>query len=345
MKAFNGAHKNQQGFTLIELMIALTLGLILIAAAVRLLLSGQVGYRIQQGAGDVQDSAVFGLDLITHEIMAANLGARLVMTDNSPWTGIVMTGSNTSNGVEVGNLRGLTVGAGLVTLSDGSTTASAPAWTGLSNVIKTTGGALASDQLVIQYRVPNGGTKDCEGNTVSGPTVDANGKNQDTVLVERFFLRADTIKAGNETTDAQAIVLACNAGNYAIPAATDASPNTIKTKTAIAWNSTNYGTAGTSLMNRVDYFHVLLGTQNGSSIKYQTPAQYMTGHSDIVDKLPIVAVQIGVIVRANNTINSGQLKAADTYQVLDQAVKIDKDPDKYIRKVYTQTIFLRNGRV
>ena len=49
---------HQTGFTLIELMISLTLGLILVAVAIQLLVSGQVNYRIQTAAASVQDSGV-----------------------------------------------------------------------------------------------------------------------------------------------------------------------------------------------------------------------------------------------------------------------------------------------
>ena len=52
----------QKGFTLIELMIALALGLVITASAILLFFTGQKGYFLQRGMADVQDNANFGLN-------------------------------------------------------------------------------------------------------------------------------------------------------------------------------------------------------------------------------------------------------------------------------------------
>ena len=65
---------HQSGFTLIELMIAITLGLILVAVAIQLLISGQVNYRIQTSASSLQDSGVFAVNYVTKNIRLANHG-------------------------------------------------------------------------------------------------------------------------------------------------------------------------------------------------------------------------------------------------------------------------------
>ena len=62
----NGANdmSQQRGVTLVELMIALTLGAVVIAGVVQIFLSGQQSYRLQRGLGLVQDNgrtAVFFL--------------------------------------------------------------------------------------------------------------------------------------------------------------------------------------------------------------------------------------------------------------------------------------------
>jgi type IV pilus assembly protein PilW len=57
--------KSQEGFTLVELMIALALGLIVVAAATLLFLTGLRSSSMQQGVSDLQDNANFGLNYIT----------------------------------------------------------------------------------------------------------------------------------------------------------------------------------------------------------------------------------------------------------------------------------------
>lgn len=63
----------QKGFTLIELMIALTLGLLISAAALMIFLSSQRSLVIQAGMGDIQQNTIFGLSALTHELRHANL--------------------------------------------------------------------------------------------------------------------------------------------------------------------------------------------------------------------------------------------------------------------------------
>lgn len=79
----------QAGFTLIELMIAITLGLILVAVAIQMLISGQRNYRIQSSAASLQDSGLFGINYVTKNIRLANHGNAGIINDESLYGGIV----------------------------------------------------------------------------------------------------------------------------------------------------------------------------------------------------------------------------------------------------------------
>lgn len=57
MNAFR--FRRQQGMTLIELMIALVLGLFVIAGVIQVFMSGRASYRVQEGLGRLQESARF----------------------------------------------------------------------------------------------------------------------------------------------------------------------------------------------------------------------------------------------------------------------------------------------
>lgn len=65
--------RQQNGYTLMELLIALTLGLVIIAAATMLFLTGVRSQAMQQGVADLQDNANFGLNYITQDLRLANL--------------------------------------------------------------------------------------------------------------------------------------------------------------------------------------------------------------------------------------------------------------------------------
>lgn len=65
--------KNQQGFTLLELMISLAIGLLVVSAATAIFLSAQRSLGFQLGMGDVQQNSNFGLAMLTHDLRHANL--------------------------------------------------------------------------------------------------------------------------------------------------------------------------------------------------------------------------------------------------------------------------------
>ncbi|MFX5797395.1 prepilin-type N-terminal cleavage/methylation domain-containing protein, partial [Acinetobacter baumannii] len=80
----------QQGFTLIELMVALALGLILVAAATQLFIGGILSSRLQKANAEIQDSGIFGLDYIVRDIRLVNYGNIInpQLNDTTPWGGI-----------------------------------------------------------------------------------------------------------------------------------------------------------------------------------------------------------------------------------------------------------------
>ena len=60
-----------RGLALVELMIALVLGLVIIGAATGIMLSGIQGFRTTQGLSQVQDSARVGFELLARDIRQA----------------------------------------------------------------------------------------------------------------------------------------------------------------------------------------------------------------------------------------------------------------------------------
>ena len=86
--------KFHAGFTLIELMIALALGLVIAAAATMLFLTGQKSYVLQSGMSDLQDNANFGLNYIVKDIRLTNLNVVKASTnDETQYGGVILTSS------------------------------------------------------------------------------------------------------------------------------------------------------------------------------------------------------------------------------------------------------------
>lgn len=349
------------GFTLVELMISLALGLIIVAAAILLFLTGQKSLAMQQGVAELQDNANFGLNYITQDIRLANLNTKdAAINAQTLYGGIVLTSANSSFVTKTTKTEaaGVTVETkypnlpvsiagladNLLTQNNGTTTAATTGngWQGVSNVKDSaTGTALKSDQLVIQYlpqyRIEKRGTgasaydvyvagSDCEGKKlefrVLPNAADANGLQ---MVVQRYFLRQDSNKASNESSP---LALACDAGYYA--------------KTGSPTSITNYGDAGEIIMKRVDYFRVLLGIQNGTNYRYVSIADYM---AMTAPRPRIVSVQLGALVRSTQSVGADSaVKADQEFKVLDQTVKANALTDpKYIRQVVSQTVALRNA--
>lgn len=351
--------KAQSGFTLIELMVALALGLIITAAAIALLLTGQKSYSLQQGVADLQDNANFGLNYIARDIRLSNLNTTVAeVNDETAYGGIVLTSSENATkapakapavGDPLSNLyksiKDATADEALLSRSNGQ-----DGWSGNSNVQAKEDGEGASeespnyvdiysDQLVIQYKpqyIQEGnnwfGGYDCEGNKIEfASTVTTGGVTKDAplrIIVQRYFLREDSSKNAREPN--MALALACDAGWY------NESGNPSKVE--------RYGDAGQIIMKRVDHFRVLLGIQNGGSHRYISIKDYM--ELDAGARPRILSVQLGILARSAQAISKDSLiKDDQEFQVLDQAVKV-KEPaintTKHVRQVVSQTVALRN---
>lgn len=169
---------DSSGFTLIELMISLVLGLLISAAVIQVYIINARTSIVQQSASEVQDTTIFALQAIDDHIRVANLGNPISnITDTTNHGGIVLSTTNLgkSNATEAKYL---------------TASAESSSWTGLSNIA-----GVESDQLTIQYKnITSSSLYDCEGAEIVSGSSDW--------VVERYFIRGTG-------TD---LVLACAAG-------------------------------------------------------------------------------------------------------------------------------------
>ena len=315
----------QAGFTLVELMVALALGLLISAAAIQLFLGGLLTSRMQQANAELQNSGVFGLDYVARDLRLANY----INTDfpelneQTPWGGVVLTARTAalSNANIPIPAAAPFISQGLLSHSPGDTVSTvANEWQGLSNV------SLASDQLTIQFVAPNA-MVNCEG---------ANVQAGDYVIQRYFVRRADA--AATTGTD---YGLACDA-NTPTPTATPAvaEPTTI----------TGFGGAGELVMPRVDHFAVQLGVRNeAGNMAYYTINQYRTAAAAARAALPpaepprIVSVKMAVLVRSTDNTRNNDIDLTRSINILNQNVTLTDTTNRFARRVYSTAVTFRNG--
>lgn len=312
----------QSGFTLLELMIALSLGLIVSAIAIQLALTGQRGVSTQQALSDLQNDSLFGLEAFVREIRLANLNAvEPMINDTVLHGGIVLDARNYTQKFKIGEDGKPTTTLDITlknALSEGAVSDS-------SNLV-----GQASDQLVIQYKNSMGNQFDCEGRQIV----------KDAYVVQRYFLRNDT----NRGDPNKSLALACKAFSYMgdEPAEIDLSGD------------------GQIMIPRVDHLSVQLVVARDGMNSTCSAAADADGQLDCFGQISIddykkltgavkpqiVAVKVGLLVRSNNTVGNNDLFNADKeYQILNTQAKLSPDEKNklYMRNVVTQTIAIRNG--
>ena len=174
------------GFTLIELMISLVLGLLISAAVIQIYVINTRTVTIQQSASEVQDSSIFALQALEEHIRFANLGNPITsISSTSNHGGVVLTPTN--------------LGTANTTLTTLLTNDSGSAgFTSVSNMAN-----VASDQLTIQYKnITPSPLYDCQGAEIAAGSSDW--------VVERYFVRLAT--GTTASTGVQNLALACAAG-------------------------------------------------------------------------------------------------------------------------------------
>lgn len=309
---------HQSGFTLIELMISLVLGLIISAAVIQIYIINVKTSSVQVSGSELQDASVFGLQQLEKKVRVANLGNPATRIDGTTAKGgIVLTAAN------LGITATPYANVGYLTRRADDDTGGTNGWTGISNT------AVPSDQLTIQYTNITGSPfSDCEGSAVE----------VNDIAVERYFLRPVT---GDSSSGAvKNLVLACDAGRV------DAAVGGFKTMTSNS-DPRNFGQAGQEYIINVDQFKVLLGVHydsgsNAGQLMYLPSNAYL---SITTDKPAITAIKMGLIVHGTTPILNSDDQTSFTLLGQSNVLKTDTARQKQVRTTYETTTLLRNARV
>lgn len=351
----------QKGFTLIELMIAVVIGLIITAAAAQVYVMGVRNASIQKAASGVLDANVFGLQQIEKNVRMAGLGLGMSTNLNRDCSGLVISTNNnnrfncsdgspasdaTNSDIYTIKLEGITGGVGLA--HDMRTLAAK----GPSNTSNTD-----TPQLTIQFRAPVD-MRDCEGRLALGPRqvngwqhgrkLDDNSAKINVdgqVIIERYFV--------HRNTEGQ-LELRCDAGRYVLEHITNEAdlpriltPDQQQAYQAAAIVGENSPVRGMGaddalIISGIDDFQVRLGVKGASGIRYATIAQYEQG--EVAGE--VVAVKMAILAKGNFPIPQNDAVANPEYKIFenDNVTMATGQPTNSIRRVYESTVMLRNSR-
>lgn len=126
-------NRHQQGFTLVEIMVAMTISLLLLAGVMQIFLGSKVTYQLQNSIGRLQENVRFSMDIMTQ-----NIGMAGYTTDDMPLPS-VFNAAGTAENVTANATLGFSVGA-----------------------------STASDTISINYKAAT----DCLGNATGGIATD-----------------------------------------------------------------------------------------------------------------------------------------------------------------------------
>lgn len=317
-------HIHRTGYTLVELMIALALGLIIVAAVLSIYLNSQRSLVLQSSLGELQENANFGMRLLAHDIRHANLNMGNAEQQINPLvlgSGIVLNQANLPKAFSEGPTAIANLGTLYLTraATDSDNTSSGK-----------------SDQLTIQYRPSVTTVYDCEGQKIESAST--------ATILQRYFLDKIDTPAGEPPSYA----LRCDAAIY------KTGSTTIE----------GLGKGAEQLLTRIEAFRVRFGIKNpDGTLRYASIAQYQALSDAIVNnpanqcstapdsclaKLPnIISVELSVLARsqgriganaANNPVSSFQLAGTDV--TLKGNAQTHQN---YLHQVVTQVVALRNG--
>lgn len=335
-KPTNSLPINQQGFTLVELMISLTLGLLISAAVMQVYITNVRSVTLQDAGSSIIDSSVFGIPVLEDHIRLANLGLADTINDTNAGAGVVFTAAGNLKDIKLTGDEEVPL-ALLTNTGDVATTGTGNQWSA------KTATDTPSGQLTIQFRAPQD-MFDCEGRPVLGPrAVNINKVKKvidGQIVIERYYLNAQDATKPNQLS------LYCDAGKYITEYMDDYTEQGETDKPATVLTDKDlikdFGDKGVIVVQNMDYFDILLGTKEASDIRYYTVKQYMA----LTDKPDVISLKVGGIIRSDNVVQTSEL--SNEFSVLGNDIALKTDATdvekKYLRFAFQNEIALRNAR-
>lgn len=326
-------NNQQAGFTLLELMIALVLGLLIVAAGLAVFLSGQRSSILQNGMSELQNNANFGLAMMTHDLRHTNLNTPSTQKVNNKevGSGVIFGTANLPSSLSDVNVnfftrQGNSVGATAVN-SDQLTIQYVPEYKKVTRNVcpSTTPDCAATEkEEAVTYEFDG---VDCEGNVLKFSEV--------RTIVQRYHLKPDSSQVTGQPT---AYSLYCDAGSY-------------KEGDTVITGMSSVTANGQQLMQRVDAFKVRLVVKDpNKKMRYMTINEYQASMSASVTNKNnfnnVVAVEVGALVRSTFPMASEELiDPTRTFDMLGETLQLrdaQQNGGRYLREVFSQVVAFRN---
>lgn len=360
-------HRRASGFSLIELMVAMVIGLILIAGVMQIFLGNRQAQRIEQSVSRIEENGRIAMDLISQDMRAAGFyGCSRTLTGEITASGQTIFSIKAapatftvpvSNDFLTNSVRGFQRDSGGVW---------SPVLTTDLNSGSITSARKSSDLVAIYYGQPTAAK--LTGNIFATMDVVAtsNGTSisQNSQVLVGNCAATDLITVTNSPAAGTTITLqhAASGNTSSSLTATAAQPYGTDSKisqfiehvyfvkdsgrksplgqTIYSLYRRDNGAAPQELVEGIEFLHILYGEQlTGGNIRY-VPA-----NAAGINWSNVVSVQIAMLAQSFDSVRDND--DVNTYTLLDQSIgatgtTITHSGGRSLRRVYNATIELRN---
>lgn len=326
----------QQGLTLIEIMVALTLSLVLMGGVIQLFLSSKQTYRTNEALASLQESARFALDNITRDARIASYQGCLDPNDPRIFPGVAVINNP-------------------------------PLVSFMESGIEGTEGSAASDSLTLRSATAVSASLVQDTDPVNGSMViDVNRQNiaTDNIVVIADCATAHVVRVTDVTIDETTgnTTISFDATENDLAVFENKAYQPINTK-VMGFSTAEYTVADTGRKNtRGEAIFALfrngvelvegveqLQVQYGERVSNDTKVRFVDADDGSLDMTKVVSVRIGLLVAATQA-TAGQ-DDNQTYSLVGTAVgpagggtTVTHAVDQRIRRAFNTTISLRNRR-
>ena len=331
-KCYLGLHR-QQGVTLVELMIALAIGLLVTIAMLKVYVDSSRLYRFNEGLARVQENGRFALEFIRRDARVAGFWG--CNSDAEPYNGISAT-SDAYIDVAAGHITG--------TSDDGLNSADSITFrsaTG-SGAPVTANMSGTDDNITVDSPLAVGKAaliSDCEQSDVFQVT-----GNDGAVL--KHGVGANTLPDLKNPYATGARVYEAREITYCVAngAGKDKDGNWIPSlRRADGKGSASACENGDELLEGIEDMQILYGEDTDAD---GTANRYVAINSGELQKNRIVSVRISLLVRSiNNNLTTEPSPYIYPPWVIPPTPTTPDEDDKYLRKIFTTTITLRNKAI
>lgn len=316
---------NQTGLSLVELMIAITLGLIVSGAVATIFLQSKASYSQNDEIGYLQDNGRFALNTIAHDLELAGFFGGMA----APGTIVFETDSTVDDYL----MAGIECGPATKVING---TAS---WTyDARSAINYRSGPVTDTVVAAQFPCIAGYQSDSDFLTIKrvrgNKITDKNDLAENTV-----YLYTNRSEGAFNTKDVE-LQSYQTAWEY-IANLYYIKDNTLK-KMYLGWDDINgnFNMFETDMAEGIEKFHILWGIDSQGEGAEGTAADYYTSSPSNTELRNAVTARVYVLARSSKEVNG--YSNEKSYQLGDISINFTLNSDGYYRRVFSTAVALRN---